>query len=467
MKSTKELPKYMLKNFYIDFLDLIADDKVENIEAVLSKLSLIGKNVSNTQTIITVDPRKLISKIPKYFVEENKDYLLKIIKKIEFYVFKNPEFLSLNIIILRVSIDESYDIKTYGNVIQNFSVGISTFIYNLGGFSNLLYKNEKTCPFLIKSYFIIDPSTLNQFVESASTFNETQHKDSGLYQTILSLEPPKIFSNNDALCSYIILGTGSEMHIIRTLFANSASQITQLSITNIIDNENLIHENSVVLPFQKEFLLDQIIFDDGFISFLILLKIWSGYVNKKIGDVIADINRLSLNNQNLKELDNIQKTLYWMYNKNIFIENKYSNFLDSLSSGKGYFTSEIAINNPKFNYLFTSIKEIYKLNAPLLATLSKIIIQDIGNATADLNNLKEFSNSLKNTTLIEENRALTFSILVLTAIIAISSVVTAILPMIPSNNLEKSFFTIVSVVLIGVVVILAFLKWEKLIRYKK
>lgn len=82
MESTKDLPKYKLKKIDIDFIDLIADDKVEKIETVLSGVGSIEKQVSNPQTIITVDLGKLLPKIPKQlFVSENNDDFLKIIKK--------------------------------------------------------------------------------------------------------------------------------------------------------------------------------------------------------------------------------------------------------------------------------------------------------------------------------------------------------------------------------------------------
>lgn len=369
-------------------------------------------------------------------------------------MFKNPEFLNLNIITLRVSLDESCDIIKYKNDITNFSMGVSAFIYSLGGFSNSLYKNAITCPFLIKSYFITDPSTLNQLTESAYNFNKDQNNDSGLYQTILSLEPPQLYPNNDALSSYV-LGIGNEIWIIKTLFANSGNQINQLYIITILNDENLIPEDSVVLPFQKEFLLDQIHSDNGFISFLILLKIWSGYINKEIGEITLDIDKFGLNTQNLKELDRIQQRLYWLYAKNIFIANRYTSFLNSLSSGKGFFTQEVKINNSEFNYLDTSVKEVYKSDAPLLATLSKIITQDIKIAMENLNNLKEFANSLKNTVLIEENRRLTGGIVALTAIIAMSSIVTAL-----------SSGDIIGTIAITGVAILAFIMWKKFIIYK-
>lgn len=453
MESTKDLPKYKLKKIDIDFIDLIADDKVEKIETVLSEIGSIEKQVSNPQTIITVDLVKLLPKIPKQlFVSENNDDFLKIIKKIEFSMFKNPGFLNLNIITLRVSLDESCDIIKYKNDINNFSVGVSAFIYSLEGFSNSLYKNAITCPFLIKPYFITDPSTLNQLNESARNFNKEQNNDSGLYQTILSLEPPQLYSNNDALSSYV-LGIGNEIWIIKTLFANSSSQINQLYITTIVNDENLIHEDSVVLPFQKEFLLDQIHSDNGFISFLMLLKIWSGYINKKISDITLDINKFGLNTRNLEELDRIQQRLYWLYAKNIFIANRYYLFLDSLSSGKGLFTREVEINNPKFEfgYLSTSVKEVYKFDAPLLATLSKIITQDIKIAMENLDNLKGFVNSIKNTVLLEENRQLTGGILALTAIVAISSVVVAIS--------SRDIIWIISIIIVAIsVLIISILK---------
>lgn len=446
MESTKDLPKYKLKKIDIDFIDLIADDKVEKIETALSRVGSIEKQVSNPQTIITVDLGKLLPKIPKrVFVSENNDVFLKIIKKIEFSMFKNPEFLNLNIITLRVSVDESCDITKYKNDITNFSMGISDFIYSLGGFSNRLYENARTCPFLMKLYFVTDQSTLNELTNSAINFNKAENKDSEAYKSILSLEPPQLYSNNDALSSYV-LGIGHEIWIIKTLFANSGSQINQLYITTILNDENLIPEDSVVSPFQKEFLLDQIISDNGFISFLMLLKIWSGYINKEIGDITLDIDKFGLNAKNLKKLDHTQKRLYWLYAKNIFIANRYNPFLNSLSSGKGFFIEEIKINNPKFNYLDTSVKEVYKSDAPLLSTLSKIITQDIKIAMENLNNLKEFVNSLKNTVLIEENRSLTRGILALTAIIAISSVGVAIF--------SRNIIWIVSIIVVAILVLI-------------
>ena len=473
MESTKDLPKYKLKKIDIDFIDLIADDKVKEIHTVLSQIGSVKEETPDTQTIITVNPKELLSRIPKSFLSGNNDYLIKIIKNIEFSIFKNSKTLNLNIITLRVSLDESCDITKYKNDITNFSTGVSAFIYSLGGFSNRLYKNTRTCPFLIKSYFVTDESTLNRLSESAFNFNKAQNKESDIYNAVLSLEPPQLYSNNDALCSYV-LEIRDEIWIIRTLFANSGSEINQLYVTNIVDKENLIHEDSVVSTFQKEFLLDQILLGDGFISFLILLKIWSGYINNEISDITLDIDKFGLNAKNLKKLDYTQKRLYWLYAKNIFIANRYNPFLNSLSSGKGIFTEEIKINNPKFNYLDTSVKEVYKSDAPLLATLSKIITQDIKIAMENLNNLKEFVNSLKNTVSIEENRRLTSGILALTAIIAISSVVTAIFYIAP-NNLGKSSFSVLGFIvtygtivrvgagLIVTVAVLAFISWKKFI----